>query len=327
MRVFIFEHICGGGLAGTELTSKLVWEGSAMLKAVVEDFVALGVDVVTTLDQRVPLVMAGAKVTPVKPYSDFAPVFDRMAAGADAALLIAPEFENLLHHWTGRVHAMGVRLLGSLPHGVAQVADKYALSKHLISMGVPTPVTMLGVTQAPPSWPVVVKPRYGAGCERTYPCRGPADVDQLPKHDDWIMQPLIPGMAASAAFLISDSAVRPLRAGQQFIVGKQQLFYHGGKMPLEPALEKRALALGERAVRTVPGLHGYVGVDLILGDAAEQDHVIEINPRLTVAYVGLRKLCTGNLAAALLDHGVLLEWREGRVNYDASGQLGWEASA
>jgi predicted ATP-grasp superfamily ATP-dependent carboligase len=52
----------------------------------------------------------------------------------------------------------------------------------------------------------------------------------------------------------------------------------------------------------VPGLSGYFGVDLVLGESADgsQDRVIEINPRLTTSYLGLRRLARFNLAQALL---------------------------
>ncbi len=40
-----------------------------------------------------------------------------------------------------------------------------------------------------------------------------------------------------------------------------------------------------------------MGVDLILGDV---DAVIEINPRLTTSYVGLRRACRQNLAEWIL---------------------------
>jgi predicted ATP-grasp superfamily ATP-dependent carboligase len=327
MRVFVFEHICGGGLADQELSSRLVWEGGAMLRAVAEDFVALGVDVTTTLDTRAPLKLGKAKITSITPGSDFVPQFDQLVSAADAALIIAPEFHGLLERWAGRVRVSGTRLLGCGPEAVAMASDKFALSARLLKAGVPTPVTTLGIDSPPESWPVVVKPRHGAGCERTYICHHAADLLRLPIHNDWIVQPMARGMPASAAFLIDGTSIRPLQAGQQFISGKQQLFYNGGRVPLPPGVAERALALGERAVQTIPGLHGYVGVDLIMGEMAEQDCVIEINPRLTVAYVGLRKLCKSNLAAAMLDHAAPLDWHEGRVSYDASGTIGWETQA
>jgi len=42
-----------------------------------------------------------------------------------------------------------------------------------------------------------------------------------------------------------------------------------------------------RACEAVPGLKGYIGVDLIL--TRTEAMVIEINPRLTTAYLGVRR--------------------------------------
>jgi predicted ATP-grasp superfamily ATP-dependent carboligase len=56
------------------------------------------------------------------------------------------------------------------------------------------------------------------------------------------------------------------------------------------------------ALAALPPANGYVGIDLILGDATDgsQDVVIEINPRLTTSYVALRQHYRTNLAAAML---------------------------
>ena len=50
-----------------------------------------------------------------------------------------------------------------------------------------------------------------------------------------------------------------------------------------------------------PTARGCVGVDLILGDLPSDECGIEINPRLTTPYVGLREMIHGNLAARLFD--------------------------
>ena len=68
----------------------------------------------------------------------------------------------------------------------------------------------------------------------------------------------------------------------------------------------RACTLAEQALRTVPGLRGFVGVDLVLQNsvddqAGSQDVVIELNPRMTMSYIGLRALCRQNLASLLFD--------------------------
>jgi predicted ATP-grasp superfamily ATP-dependent carboligase len=45
-----------------------------------------------------------------------------------------------------------------------------------------------------------------------------------------------------------------------------------------------------------------MGIDLVFGLAVDgsEDVVIEVNPRLTTSYLGLRKIANGNLAAAMV---------------------------
>ena len=71
---------------------------------------------------------------------------------------------------------------------------------------------------------------------------------------------------------------------------------------MELELARRATELGERALDALPDATGYVGVDLVLGNAPDgsEDVVIEVNPRLTTSYVGLRAMTSSNLAAAIL---------------------------
>jgi predicted ATP-grasp superfamily ATP-dependent carboligase len=74
-------------------------------------------------------------------------------------------------------------------------------------------------------------------------------------------------------------------------------------------------------------LQGYVGVDLVLGAAedASGDHAIEINPRLTTSYIGLRRLSRNNLARAWLDvlrgGDVTVMWENGMVEFEADGRV------
>jgi predicted ATP-grasp superfamily ATP-dependent carboligase len=93
--------------------------------------------------------------------------------------------------------------------------------------------------------------------------------------------------------------------------------YRGGRVPLTEPLASRALSLARKAVDCVPGLFGYVGVDLVLGDAG--DWVIEINPRLTTSYLGLRQLAKKPLTDALLriakGEELRLEWHPGPIDF------------
>ena len=79
-----------------------------------------------------------------------------------------------------------------------------------------------------------------------------------------------------------------MRAGRPFS-------YHGGTTPLDHPLAGRAAEVAVRACEAVPGLRGYIGVDVVL--TSSEAVVIEINPRLTTAYLGVRKAVEANVAA------------------------------
>jgi len=89
-------------------------------------------------------------------------------------------------------------------------------------------------------------------------------------------------------------------------------------LPLPPALAERAVRVARMAVDVVPGLLGYVGVDVVLGPV--EDWVIEINPRLTTSYLGLRMLAEDNLAEMMVRaaQGTQVEaprWRGGIARF------------
>ena len=143
-----------------------------------------------------------------------------------------------------------------------------------------------------------------------------------------IVQPFAPGRAVSVAFLTGPAGRVALPAAQQVLSDDGRFHYQGGRLPLPRDLNERAQRLAGRAVAAVEGLCGYVGVDLVLGAAADGsgDRVIEINPRLTTSYVGLRALARFNLAEALLAaaSGAALpplRWRPGPVLFQADGRV------
>ena len=56
--------------------------------------------------------------------------------------------------------------------------------------------------------------------------------------------------------------------------------------------------MAQSVCRAIPGLWGYVGVDLIMTE--EGPVVLEVNPRLTTSYVGLSQSIGINLASLML---------------------------
>jgi predicted ATP-grasp superfamily ATP-dependent carboligase len=143
-----------------------------------------------------------------------------------------------------------------------------------------------------------------------------------------IFQPFVPGRAASVAFLCGPNGNIPLIPAFQHLSDDGRFHYLGGELPIPPPLAERAVRLATQAVACVPGLLGYVGVDLVLGDAADgsADFAIEINPRLTTSYVGLRRLAECNLAEAMLKVATAAEppemaWGKEPIRFAPDGSI------
>ena len=356
MRVFVYEHICGGGLAGQELPASLAREGWAMLSGVVQDFATvLGVRVHTTLDERLArshealLREAHGEVSePVQVERIAAVQVDdqvrKLAAKCDWTLLIAPEIDGILAQRCRWVEAAVGRLLGPSPAAVDLAADKFALDQHLKACGVPA---IGGVIVRPGDpwpenlqYPAVLKPRFGAGSQQTFLIRNAQEAAGIAAEAigeglvaDALVQPFVPGQAASVSFLVGPYDRLALVPASQRLSNDGRFHYQGGRLPLEEPLRSRAVSLGRRAVEAVPGLLGYVGVDLVLAEhshqALAQDVVVEINPRLTTSYVGLRMLADDNLARLMLDMAEgrpapPIRWKPGTVTFDPDGRVNVE---
>jgi predicted ATP-grasp superfamily ATP-dependent carboligase len=303
MRIFVYECVTAGGL-GDDAPASLRREGGAMRDAVLADF------------QKIAGVDARVVSEPVVPDD---------ARGA-WFLVIAPEFEGLLHDYCQAVLDAGGRLLGASPGAIRLTADKLAMAKFWRERGVPHPRTALHDPLAGAPFPGlwVMKPRHGAGSQATFLIRNETDAASAwapAFHEcpdaEFIVQEYVRGQAASVALLIGETQTIPLLPARQHLSRDGRFRYLGGSLPLPEPLARRATELALQAVAGIGGLRGYVGVDLVLGDDG-RDCAIEINARLTTSYLGLRQLCRQNLAEMMLRlaHGESIpvpEWRSDEV--------------
>ena len=301
--VFVYEdvtaHGAGGG-PGPPPAPSLLAEGRAMLEAMAADFAAVpGVQVQRPADGGFDGT-CGTNGTVGQGVLD-------LAATANYSLVIGPECGGRLEHLCREVVRVGGRLLGPSPDAIRMTADKLALAHHWERHGIPVPSTWeLG--HEPTNTTVVVKPRDGAGSQgmsllwRQDSDPAGAAQDPSPASTNtgpMIAQQYVPGLAASVAFLIGPSRIVPLVPCLQLLSTDGKFQYLGGRLPIDPDLADRAVRVASAAVRSVPGLLGYVGVDVVLGNDG-RDWAIEINPRLTTSYVGLRALAQFNIAEVML---------------------------
>ena len=331
--IFVHEHVAGGGLGERATSGALFDEGLAMLRAFVADLVACpGVDVVTTIDRRVARearLATAARVVVVERSERIDDVVLELAKRSDRTLLIAPEIDSRLEELARAVTAIGAELLGGSVDAIRLASDKLLLAQHLLRAGVPTPSAECAT--AGKSWPEarVVKPRFGAGS---------IDIELVgagsptpPSGSERIATPFVDGVAASVLCLVASGRIVPCPACEQIVSRVRGFRYEGGLYPLAGSLEhplaRRARDLALAAVQSLPAPRGFFGVDLVL-DAAhpERDCVIEINPRLTTSYCGLRERTRANLAGALLEllrgADVEIEWIDATLSFDARGTTG-----
>lgn len=337
MRLLLYEYLSAGGLP--DAPRSLLREGWAMLAAFAADA------------RRIPWLHPFTLVGPdlpclVIPFRAITTATEEAAFRAalqecDAALVIAPEFDGLLAERCRWVLGGGKQLLGLAPAAVDQTADKLACARWLQEKAIPTlPTEVYSEERMPGCFPAVVKPRDGAGCLATFLVASAEEWGRAAERvraeaggKSLIVQPHHAGLDASAVFMVGGGRVVPLRAGAQDIVREHgRLEYAGGALPLPADLEERALRLGERVVRGLveefSSSSGFVGVDLLLGSAGDgsEDIVVEVNPRPTTSYVGLRRLTEDNLLLKVLElgEGRPVEpprWRSGRLRFSPGGEV------
>ena len=337
MRVFLYEFATGGGrysLDG-EIGRSFATEGAAMLSALAADFAALaGVEVAILHDPRAPLPGAGDyQVHPVATAAGQRLAFGRLARQCDWTVVIAPELDEQLVTRLRWVQQAGGRLLGPPVDLAALLSDKQRTAEHLQQGGVPVPRgRLLGPSDALPAdfpYPAVIKPAAGAGSTGVR-WVGDARSELATTCGVRRLERFCRGTAASVAVLCGPAGAWPLAPCGQRLSDDGRFSYLGGWLPLPEDLKQRAVALACRAVAAVDYRLGYVGVDLILGRCPNgtEDVVVEINPRLTTSYLGLRVAVRCNLAGAMLQAAAGLRPEipppAARVTFTAAGSTTFE---
>jgi predicted ATP-grasp superfamily ATP-dependent carboligase len=305
MKIFICEYITGGGLYRAPLPAGLVREGALMRDALLRDLADIpGLSLTATYDARLPVPEQQVQAIAIHPHEDIDAVWDAAIREADAVWIIAPETGGVLSWWSARVLAQGRKLIGSAPAIVDLMADKYQTYQALTAAGVPAIPTYRRA-----AWPRsregawVVKPADGVGCEdvRYLPTTASLQVWLSQQQDEhWLIQPYVDGVAASLSMLCHAGHGWLLSCNRQRVAIENGDFRFSGSAVnalsdqwdvLEPLATKLAAA--------IPGLSGYIGVDVVMAEHGPQ--VVEINPRLTTSYAGLRASIGCNPARLVLD--------------------------
>ncbi|MBX3414377.1 MAG: ATP-grasp domain-containing protein [Pirellulales bacterium] len=336
MRIFAYEMVTAGGLPlppGEPLPVSLLREGRAMLEALATDLAACrDVQVDVLCDARhEPLTLPAVRVTTASGRDDEAWQFERLASAADAVIVVAPETAGLLAARSRWASSMS-QLLGPELELIELASDKDRTARFLANVDIATPS---GICLAPGeplprdfSYPAVLKPRDGAGSQETYFIADVPAAERQPAPSSAArLEHYCPGRAASVAAIAGPRERIILPPCWQRLSDDGRFRYLGGATIVEESLRERATELAHRVLQALPEPRGYLGIDLILGQDphGRDDRVIEINPRLTTSYIGLRAAARGNLAQAWLDlaagRRTALSFADTPVQFDADGTI------
>jgi len=331
--LLVYEAV-SAGVTGRCPAPSLAIEGAAMLAALVDDFSQLpGCQIWTMLAAENSTLPAAtlthlARCERADSLPEHDRLFDLLVSEADRVLLVAPETDGLLLRLTRRAELLDAELLGPSSEWIALVADKLRLKLHLAEHGVAVPpgiVRRLPIDDALPfDYPCIAKPRSDAGTVNNHWLADAAAGRAAAASDCQLVEPCQPGTPVSLVALLADGQAYLLPAGQQSI-DLQHSLYHGGELPIAANLADRARQLARQTLAALPAGRGLVGIDMILGDEerADRDVVIEVNPRVTTSYVGLRAALDMNLASLLvgLDRPHEAPQAARHVRFTAAGEV------
>ena len=323
MRFLIYEHVSGGGFADESIPSSGLSEGFGMLRTLISDFKAAGHSVTTLLDSRI------AKLNPPIDADCVVPVFSSQEAQAniqkisgqvDAAYIIAPETDQVLHSLVKLVDQTSVTSLNCPASAIEKVSNKAVFHDFLKDLGIPTPEAIMfnifedvaEIKQAirdKLNFPLVFKPSDSVSCRGISVVRSEDQVDgavgKIKSESSsklFVAQKLIKGTAASVSLVSTGGDALAISLNRQDVtIGGPESFssYMGGVVPFDHRLKPEAFEVAEKIVKSFRDLRGYVGVDLVLTE--EEAVAIEVNPRLTTSYVGLMRVADFNPSEAILN--------------------------
>jgi tyramine---L-glutamate ligase len=344
-KVLVYECISGGGLPGAGAGAPdpgLLAQGLAMRDALAADLHRLddvAVSCVASRHAALPALLAAVRCIHAgvgheagHEAAAAAAFLAREARHHDRVWVIAPESGDLLERLAACVGTE--RWIGCTTPAIRVAASKSATRQRLAAAGIAVPASWRPGEPEPPGEPKptgepdaadgtcwIVKPDDGAGSvdAQLHVDFATARHDLLARLDRGVASTLeawIGGIPLSLSLLCRDGRAELLAINHQRIVAAvgSAVVYRGVDicaLPVDGPAGRRLAALAQQIAAAVPGLAGYVGVDVVwrapsppspFSQAARPGRpvVIEINPRVTCAYVGLSAALGRNLAGEIL---------------------------
>lgn len=333
-RIFIFEWVSGGGFNSITIPSSLFCEGFGMLRSLILDFKKLGFEVVTQIDIRIKNLIPFIEIDQVNiidSKDDVYKEFKKMIRSSKYCFIIAPESSNILYNLTKVAKKYCQEILSIDLKGISLASSKLKTNTYFTSYDLKTPKTWLipkknnaldegfivEKFRALHS-PIVIKPLEGVGAESIFYLQTRKDIfdffqgsiNEIDTNRKYILQKFIPGEDLSVSIigqskdkdiLTPDFSLLSINSQKIILKDKEKgSEYFGGETPIKN-YNKRLFSI-EKLISPIDlsDFVGYYGIDFIR-TRKNEIYFLEINPRLTTSYIGIRNILSINPAQLIVN--------------------------
>ena len=322
--ILLFEYFTASG----EKDKCIISEAESLIFSLLDDLKDYNVTVVLNESYK-EIIEDYDNVTPIFINEDIISWLEKNAASFKKAIFIAAENNNSLYNITKILEENNVKIYNSSSEACYNSSDKF-VSYELLYNIVPQPRTFKLKIDKVGYWKralenlykkwhaekplddlkLIIKPLVGVDCENIKIINGIDDLDYslekifLPG-SRVIVQEFIEGTDISVSLLCDGSTAIPISLNKQIIdLTGDKGTYLGGQIPFESKFKDLAFKTAIKAVESIDGLKGFVGVDLVISNDEkdiEDVYVLEINSRFTTPYAGLKKIANINIGSSIID--------------------------
>ena len=302
--ILAFEYFTASG----KKDKCIISEAEALIFSLLDDLKDFNIDLVIN-ESYAEIVKDYDNVNPILINGDVVDWLDDNAQNFTKAIFIAAENDNNLYKISRILEKNNVKLYNSSAEACRISSDKFETYEALSNI-VPQPRTFRFKIDPKGYWKraienlhekwqsedpltplkLIIKPLMGVDIEDLT-----LDLDKIFKPGSRvIVQEYVEGTDVSVSLLSDGKKAIPISLNEQYVELKDDKgMYFGGKLPFESKYKKEAFEIATKAVESIDGLKGFVGVDLLI-NADEKDiysvYLLEINSRFTTPYVGLKEI-------------------------------------
>ncbi|MCQ2971000.1 hypothetical protein SAMN05216439_1360 [Methanobrevibacter gottschalkii] len=322
--ILVFEYFTASG----EKDKCIISEAEALLFSLLDDLKEFNVDLIIN-ESYGSVVKNYGNVNPILINQDVVSWLEENANQFNKAIFISAENNNNLYNITKILEENDVKIYNSSAEACLKSSDKYETYEALPNT-IPQPRSFRFKIDSKGYWKraienlhekwqaedpltplkLIIKPLMGVDCE---------DIIIIEKIEDLtldldkiftpgsrvLVQEYIEGSDISVSLISDGKNALPISLNEQYVELKENKgIYMGGRLPFESKFKDEAFDIATKAIESIEGMKGFVGVDLRI-NSDEKDiysvYLLEINSRFTTPYVGLSKIANFNIGKSIID--------------------------